>query len=91
MWRREQSDPQARRAINAFEHRARRAFAICSGDVDEAEFVLRIAREFSEFARDFQPEARAKNLETGKKLDGFRVGHLQIVKKDFAQFRSSTR
>src|ERR1051325_8155037 len=60
MRRGEQAHAQSRRAINAFEHRARRAFAIRAGDVDEAELVLRIARLRGELARVLQPELRAE-------------------------------
>ena len=49
----EEADAQARGAADAFEQRARRAFAVRAGDVDEAEFFLRIARECGEAARIF--------------------------------------
>src|ERR1700733_2596905 len=42
MRRSKKSDAQASRAINAFEHRTGRAFAVRAGDVDKTEFVLRI-------------------------------------------------
>ena len=78
MRRSEQADAQAGRAINAFEHRARRTFAVRTGDVDETELGLRIARQRGEFARVFQPEIRAKHLQAVEKLDGFSVGHVVI-------------
>ncbi len=75
MRRGEQADAQSGCAINAFEHRAGRAFAVRAGDVDEAEFFLRIARERGELARVLQPKIRAEQLQAVKKLDGFGVCH----------------
>ena len=75
MWRREQSHPQSCRAINAFQHRACRAFAVRARDVDEAQFVLRITGESRESARRFQTWTRTKDLQAVKKLDGDGVGH----------------
>ena len=49
--------------------------AVGAGDVDEAEFVLRIAGQRGEPARVFQPEVRAEQLQPVKKLDGSGVGH----------------
>src|SRR5450755_2470411 len=79
MWRGEQADPQSCRAINAFEHRARRAFAVGAGDVDKAEFILRIASQRGELECVFQPKVRAENLQAVEKLDGFGVGHRSTV------------
>src|SRR5665213_1627102 len=75
MRRGEQPDAQSGCAINAFEHGAGRAFAVRAGDVDEAEFFLRIAGERGERARVFQPEIRAEHLQAVKKLDGFGIIH----------------
>ena len=82
MRRSEQSDAQSGCAIDAFEHRARRAFAIRAGDVDKAEFFLRIANERGELARVFQPEIRAEHLQAVKKLDGFGIIHEPKSRKD---------
>ena len=70
MRRGEQPDAQSRRAINAFEHGAGRAFAVGAGDVDEAEFFLRIARQRGELEGVFQPELRAEQTQAVEKLDG---------------------
>ena len=75
MRRGEQPDAQSRRAINAFQHGAGRAFAVGAGDVDEAEFFLRIACQRGELERVFQPELRAEQTQAVKKLDGFGVSH----------------
>ena len=75
MWRGEQPDAQAGRAVNAFEHGAGRAFAIGAGDVDEAEFFLRITRECGQLECVFQPELRAEQTQAVKKLNRFGVGH----------------
>src|SRR5260370_37075405 len=48
MRRRKQPDPQPRSAVNAFEHRAGRTFAIRPGNMDEAQLVLRIAGQSSQ-------------------------------------------
>ena len=87
MRRGEQPDPQSGRAINAFEHRAGRAFAVRSGDMDEAQFFLRIARERGEMERVFQPEIRAEHLQAVKKLDGFGISH----GGNFADYRSTVK
>ena len=75
MRRREQPHTQSRRAVNAFEHRARRAFAIRAGDVDETELVLWIARARGERTRSFQSKPRAKKSKAVKELNGFGVCH----------------
>src|SRR5271169_6051619 len=92
MRRRKKSDTQSGRAINAFEHRAGRAFTVRAGDVDEAEFFLRIAGERGELARIFQPEIRAEHLQAVKKLDGFGIIHAPTawqILKTFATFFST--
>jgi hypothetical protein len=45
----EETDAQAGCAINALEHGTSGAFAVGAGDVDEAELMMRVAREVSEF------------------------------------------
>ena len=67
----EQADAQAGRAINAFQHRAGRAFAVGAGDVDEAEFFLRIARERGELAACF-PARTSRRTVAGRKEIGWR-------------------
>ena len=78
MRRGEQAGAQACCAVNAFEHGAGRAFAVSAGDVDEAEFFLRIAGERGEFTRVLQPEIRAEHLQAVEKLDGFGISHSKI-------------
>src|SRR5476651_1191961 len=92
MRRGEQPDAQTGRAINAFEHRAGRAFAVRAGDVDEAEFFLRIAGERGELVRVFQPEIRAEQLQPVKKSNGFGIIHAPIawqILKTFTTFFST--
>ena len=54
MRRSEKPDAQSCRAINTFQHGARRTFPVRAGDMDEAEFFLRVADERGERARAFQ-------------------------------------
>ena len=90
MRRSEQSDAQSRCAINAFEHRAGRAFAIRAGDVDEAEFFLRMPGERGKLERVFQPEIRAENLQAVKKLDGFGIIHA-LIASQMSKFFATTK
>src|SRR5277367_4816987 len=87
MRRSKKPDAQSGCAINAFEHRAGRAFAVRAGDVDEAEFFLRIAGERGELARVFQPEICAEHLQAVKKLDGFGIIHGCKWSADYADKR----
>src|SRR6185436_7732970 len=50
----EQTGPQTRHAINALEHRAGRAFPIGTGDMDEAQLLLWVARERRQLERVLQ-------------------------------------
>src|SRR5450432_1628501 len=90
MRRSKKSDAQSSRAVNAFEHRAGRAFAVRAGDVDEAEFCLRIAGERGELARVFQPEIRAEQLQAVKKLDGFGIIHA-LIASQMSKFFATTK
>ena len=62
-------------AIDRFEHRAGRAFAVGAGDVDEFEFVLRATGKLGEFERALQSKIRSKLLKLVEELDGFFVIH----------------
>ena len=75
MRRREQADAQARRPIDALQHRAGGAFAISARHVDEAEPVLGIARQRGQLERVVQAQLRAKPAEAIQESDGFGVGH----------------
>ena len=75
VWRGEQPDAQAGRAIDAFQHGTRRALAIGAGDVDEAEPVLRLARQRRKLERVSQSELRAEQTQVKEKLDGFGIRH----------------
>src|ERR1035438_5430515 len=79
MWRGEQADAQSRRTVNAFEHRACRAFAIGAGDVDEAEFILRIAGVRGELKRVLQPKIRAEHLQAVEKINSGGVSQTFII------------
>src|SRR5208282_315350 len=83
MRRGEQSSAQARRAINALEHGAGRAFAICAGDVNETKLILRMARQRSELEGVFQTELRAEQTQVVKELDGFGISHFEIYLSAF--------
>lgn len=76
MRRSKKSHPQAGCAIDAFQHRAGRTFAIGAGDVDETESLLRIAHQCSELESVFQAELCAEQAERIKKFDGSGVGHV---------------
>jgi hypothetical protein len=92
MRRGKQSNAQTGRAINAFQDRAGGTFAVRPGDVNKAKFVLRIAREFGESKRIFQPEICAEQLKAVKKLDGFGISHVPTawqMSKSFAIFFST--
>ena len=91
MRRGEQSDAQAGCAINAFEHGAGGAFAVRAGDVDEAQFFLRIARERGEFEGVFQSELGAEQTQAVKKLDGFGVGHFKSSNRKSRSGRQTPR
>ena len=73
MRRGKQANAQSRRAINAFEHGACRAFAVRARDVDQTKFLLRIARERRELARVFQTELRAEPAQVVEESNGFGV------------------
>ena len=75
MRRGEQPDAQPRRAINAFEHRAGGAFPVRTGDVNEAQLVLRIARQRRELEGVFQPQLQTEQAQVVEEPDGFGVGH----------------
>ena len=90
MRRGEKPDAQSGCAINAFKHCAGRAFAVRAGDVDEAEFFLRIAGERGELARVFQPEIRAEHLQAVKKLDGFGIIHA-LIASQMSKFFATTK
>src|SRR5688572_12105750 len=75
MRRGEQPHAQSRRAINTLEQRARRAFAIRAGDVDETELALWITGQFHESERILQPKLRAEPAQAVEELDGISVGH----------------
>src|SRR6185312_8855281 len=75
MRRGEQPDAQTCRAINAFEHCARRTFAVRASDVDKAKYFLGIVRERGELECVFQSKLRAEQAQAVKKLDGFLVSH----------------
>ena len=77
MRRGEQSHAQSGCAINAFQHRASRAFAVGASDVDEPESFLRIAGERGKFARGLQSEICTEQIQAVEKLDGFGVGHVR--------------
>ena len=70
MRRSEQTDPQAGRAVNALQHGARRTFAVRASDVNETEFLLRIAGQRGKLERVFQPEFCAEQAERIKKFNG---------------------
>src|SRR5205823_6416701 len=89
MRRREKSDAQTRRAINAFEHRAGRAFAVGAGDVNEAQFLLRIPGQRRELECVFQAELQAKQAQVVEKLDGVAISHWFVPALDLASILSS--
>ena len=62
-------------AVNAFENRANRAFAIRAGDVDKAEFILRIPHRSCETPRRLQTWLKAKLLERMQVFEGLSEGH----------------
>jgi hypothetical protein len=78
MRRSEKPDAQSCRAINALQHRARRAFAIGSRDMNETKFVLWISRQRSKFEGVFQPQLRSKHPKLVEKLNGFGIVHEEI-------------
>ena len=71
----EQADAQARRPIDALQHRAGRALPVGAGDVDEAQPLLRVAGQRGELERVGQAELRAKPAEAIQESDGVSVGH----------------
>src|SRR5262249_1891136 len=73
--RSEQPHAQSPRAINAFQHRARRAFAVRARDMDEPKLFLRIARERREFEGVFQAQLGAEQPQAVKELNSFRISH----------------
>src|SRR5947207_7098574 len=58
--RRKKPGAQAGRAINAFEHRAGRTFAVGAGDMDKAKFFVWISRQRGEFESILQAEPGSK-------------------------------
>ena len=70
-----QTHTPSRRAVNAFQHGAGRAFAVGAGHMDETEFFLGITRQPGEPARIFQAKMRPKELQALEKFNGFGVSH----------------
>lgn len=62
-------------AVDRFEHGAGGAFAIGAGDVDEFEFVLRVANSACEQEGAFEAGLGAELLELVEEFDCFGVGH----------------
>ena len=83
MRRSEKSHTQSRSAVDTFEHGTSGAFAVGTSHVDEAELLLRIARERGELEGVFQPELRAEKAEAVEKLDGFGIGHVRLGSSAF--------
>ena len=76
----EQTGPQACRSINALEHRARRTFPVGASHMDEAQMVMRVARQRRQFARVRQTQLGAEPAQVVEELNGFGVGHrLQLL------------
>jgi len=75
VWRGEQPDALAGRTIDAFQHGAGRAFAIGAGDMDEAEPVLRVARQRCQLKCVFEAKLRTEQTQAVEKLDGFGISH----------------
>lgn len=79
MRRGKQPDPQARRAIDAFQHGARGTFAISAGNVDEAQAVLRIIRQARDPAGAVQPQPGAEHSQAIQEFHCLSVSHLSVV------------
>src|SRR5205085_291643 len=70
-----EADAPARGAIDGVEHRAGRAFAVCAGNVDEAEPLVRRSGELGEAHRTFKSELRPEHLEREQEFNGIAVKH----------------
>lgn len=61
--------------------RARRAFAVRSGNVDEAKALLRVVGECGELKRILQADLRAEPAQAIKVLDGFGAIHRSVTQR----------
>ncbi len=70
---------EARRTIDAFEHRTGGAFAVRARDMNEAKALVRISREFGQAKGVVQAEVRAEQSQGVEILDSFGVRHRSIL------------